>query len=211
MRFAKGQHGRAPLAHHRHRRLDDGCVNVKETYPPVLCLDRPNFWESFPNHGIQSQIPTCAPRRDYAVRCAESAAAATRSRRVASHAVDRALPSIAGRTGNCLRSVPGAPGPHPSLVGGSLKHRVRHRRDAGRRRAKGVQRGVERNTGRKGPYLLASWRRGRDSNPRNLAVRLISSQVHSTTLPPLRHSQFNVSAGRCRALDSNPSRRMLRP
>src|SRR5690349_13885859 len=29
------------------------------------------------------------------------------------------------------------------------------------------------------------WRRERDSNPRYLAVRLISSQVHSTTLPPL--------------------------
>ena len=29
------------------------------------------------------------------------------------------------------------------------------------------------------------WRRGWDSNPRNLAVRLISSQVQSTTLPPL--------------------------
>ena len=31
----------------------------------------------------------------------------------------------------------------------------------------------------------AGWRRGWDSNPRYLAVRLISSQVHSTTLPPL--------------------------
>ncbi len=30
------------------------------------------------------------------------------------------------------------------------------------------------------------WRRGWDSNPRYLSVRLISSQVHSTTLPPLR-------------------------
>ena len=30
------------------------------------------------------------------------------------------------------------------------------------------------------------WRRGWDSNPRYLAVRLISSQVHSTTLPPLQ-------------------------
>jgi hypothetical protein len=29
------------------------------------------------------------------------------------------------------------------------------------------------------------WRRGWDSNPRYLAVRLISSQVHSATLPPL--------------------------
>ena len=30
------------------------------------------------------------------------------------------------------------------------------------------------------------WRRGWDSNPRYLAVRLISSQVHSATLPPLQ-------------------------
>ncbi len=30
-----------------------------------------------------------------------------------------------------------------------------------------------------------SWRRGRDSNPRNLAVHLISNQTQSTTLPPL--------------------------
>ncbi len=29
------------------------------------------------------------------------------------------------------------------------------------------------------------WRRGWDSNPRYLAVRLISNQVHSATLPPL--------------------------
>ena len=32
---------------------------------------------------------------------------------------------------------------------------------------------------------LDNWRSGWDSNPRYLAVRLISSQVHSTTLPPL--------------------------
>jgi len=36
------------------------------------------------------------------------------------------------------------------------------------------------------PYLLGfyvkfSWRRGRDSNPRNLAVHLISNQTQSTT------------------------------
>ena len=31
----------------------------------------------------------------------------------------------------------------------------------------------------------AYWRSGWDSNPRYLAVRLISSQVHSATLPPL--------------------------
>src|SRR5688572_5043361 len=32
-----------------------------------------------------------------------------------------------------------------------------------------------------------NWRRGRDSNPRYaINVRLISSQVHSTTLPPLQ-------------------------
>ena len=30
-----------------------------------------------------------------------------------------------------------------------------------------------------------TWRRGRDSNPRNLAVHLISNQTQSTTLPPL--------------------------
>ena len=36
------------------------------------------------------------------------------------------------------------------------------------------------------PGHLNYWRRGWDSNPRYLAVRLISSQVHSTTLPPLR-------------------------
>ncbi|MDB6113632.1 MAG: hypothetical protein JWQ62_577 [Lacunisphaera sp.] len=30
------------------------------------------------------------------------------------------------------------------------------------------------------------WRRGRDSNPRDLAAHLISSQARSTTLPPLR-------------------------
>ena len=37
-----------------------------------------------------------------------------------------------------------------------------------------------------GAFCDISWRRGGDSNPRYLAVRLISSQVHSTTLPPLR-------------------------
>ena len=35
--------------------------------------------------------------------------------------------------------------------------------------------------------LLKNWRREWDSNPRYLAVRLISSQVHSTTLPSLRN------------------------
>ena len=34
-------------------------------------------------------------------------------------------------------------------------------------------------------YVKVSWRRGRDSNPRNLAVHLISNQTQSTTLPPL--------------------------
>ena len=33
---------------------------------------------------------------------------------------------------------------------------------------------------------LTKWRRGRDSNPRYLTAHLISSQAHSTTLPPLR-------------------------
>src|SRR5574343_1767665 len=37
---------------------------------------------------------------------------------------------------------------------------------------------------------VTMWRRGRDSNPRYLAVRLISNQVHSTTLPPLRGSEI---------------------
>ena len=32
---------------------------------------------------------------------------------------------------------------------------------------------------------MPAWRRGRDSNPRYLAAHLISSQAHSTTLPPL--------------------------
>ena len=37
------------------------------------------------------------------------------------------------------------------------------------------------------PSFMRNWRRGRDSNPRyGVTVRLISSQVHSTTLPPLR-------------------------
>jgi hypothetical protein len=35
------------------------------------------------------------------------------------------------------------------------------------------------------PPRKISWRRGRDSNPRNLAVHLISNQTQSTTLPPL--------------------------
>src|SRR3990167_7504188 len=40
-----------------------------------------------------------------------------------------------------------------------------------------------------------SWRRGRDSNPRyGVTVRLISSQVHSTTLPPLRSASTNSGA-----------------
>ena len=38
-----------------------------------------------------------------------------------------------------------------------------------------------------------SWRRGGDSNPGYLAVRLISSQVHSTTLPPLREPDSSVA------------------
>jgi hypothetical protein len=33
--------------------------------------------------------------------------------------------------------------------------------------------------------MKVTWRRGRDSNPRNLAVHLISNQTQSTTLPPL--------------------------
>ncbi len=44
---------------------------------------------------------------------------------------------------------------------------------------------------------LTHWRRGRDSNPRYVSVRLISSQVQSTTLPPLLnfvHSAWPVTA-----------------
>ena len=44
------------------------------------------------------------------------------------------------------------------------------------------------------PYVY--WRRGWDSNPRYLAVRLISSQVHSATLPPLRYSSRDSSVNR---------------
>ena len=41
----------------------------------------------------------------------------------------------------------------------------------------------------RGGFLI--WRRGRDSNPRyGVTVRLISSQVHSTTLPPLRRARI---------------------
>ncbi len=39
-------------------------------------------------------------------------------------------------------------------------------------------------------FLKVSWRRGRDSNPRNLAVHLISNQTQSTTLPPLLTRTF---------------------
>ena len=46
---------------------------------------------------------------------------------------------------------------------------------------------------------IGIWRRGWDSNPRYLAVRLISSQVHSATLPPLRYSTCNFSFNRFRA------------
>ena len=36
------------------------------------------------------------------------------------------------------------------------------------------------------PLTCGKWRRGWDSNPRDLAAHLISSQARSTTLPPLR-------------------------
>ena len=39
------------------------------------------------------------------------------------------------------------------------------------------------------------WRRGWDSNPRYLTVRLISSQVHSATLPPLQCVVIAILAG----------------
>jgi hypothetical protein len=41
------------------------------------------------------------------------------------------------------------------------------------------------------------WRRGWDSNPRYLAVRLISSQVHSATLPPLQCGKRILTAVDC--------------
>ena len=44
------------------------------------------------------------------------------------------------------------------------------------------------------------WRRGWDSNPRYLAVRLISSQVHSATLPPLLAFRLLILAGRIHGL-----------
>jgi hypothetical protein len=48
------------------------------------------------------------------------------------------------------------------------------------------------------------WRRGRDSNPRyGDTVRLISSQVHSTTLPPLQVLR-SVGGSSAEARDSNP-------
>lgn len=37
-----------------------------------------------------------------------------------------------------------------------------------------------------GRYRIFNWRRGRDSNPRYVAVHLISSQAPSTTRTPLR-------------------------
>ncbi len=41
------------------------------------------------------------------------------------------------------------------------------------------------------PFGFAKWRRGRDSNPRDLAAHRISSAARSTTLPPLRdHTLF---------------------
>ena len=48
------------------------------------------------------------------------------------------------------------------------------------------------------PPKLVTWRRGRDSNPRYLAVHLISNQTQSTTLPPL-HSRTLEEGVRCRA------------
>ena len=57
-----------------------------------------------------------------------------------------------------------------------------------------VQRWVNHEFNRMLLILLTVWRRGRDSNPRNLTVRLISSQVHSTTLPPLRVSHHDFEA-----------------
>lgn len=57
------------------------------------------------------------------------------------------------------------------------------------------------------------WRRGWDSNPRYLAVRLISSQVHSTTLPPLQKTGALVVNGVARYYNSSfsPSKTRRHP
>ena len=50
-------------------------------------------------------------------------------------------------------------------------------------------------TGLSGTVVDGDWRRGWDSNPRyGETVRLISSQVHSTTLPPLHKLCDSVEA-----------------
>ena len=57
-------------------------------------------------------------------------------------------------------------------------------------------------TGKTG--TCTDWRRGWDSNPRYLAVRLISSQVHSATLPPLHSTTDSISRERASAWLSHP-------
>ena len=54
-------------------------------------------------------------------------------------------------------------------------------------------------------HLLRKWRRGRDSNPRNLAVHALSKRAHSTTLPPLREVLVRPPCG-----DASVGRRGLR-
>jgi hypothetical protein len=53
------------------------------------------------------------------------------------------------------------------------------------------------------------WRRGRDSNPRKLALQRFSRPPHSTTLPPLRYGVVK-SIGRTGGIRT-PNRRFWRP
>ena len=52
------------------------------------------------------------------------------------------------------------------------------------------------------------WRRGRDSNPRKLALQRFSRPPHSTTLPPLRYGAKSI--GRTGGIRT-PNRRFWRP
>ena len=64
---------------------------------------------------------------------------------------------------------------------------------------------------------LSSWRRGRDSNPRYLAVHCISNAARSTTLPPLLCYQLEgaskggrgVGQGRRKCIISGPEAQRL--
>ena len=65
--------------------------------------------------------------------------------------------------------------------------------------------------------LIPSWRRGRDSNPRYLAVHCISNAARSTTLPPLLCYQLEgaskggrgVGQGRRKCIISGPEAQRL--